>query len=366
MRSDKTNSSPNKAKTSRSLLKKRILQKRTEFENLLEKRMRTELHLRTLTQQLRNPNEWLWHLSQIRPGIQAVDVIQRLQTRRTELIKQASALSKQEREQFGLDPDRFRFEPTREDIEKMKQQMYVLQRLLEARPRDVRLVADGEPEEPSCSLWSGVLWSYEGTEYPHLWWSEDDDATYDKEWHFDPYYDIHRGILHGRFSVDNPAPFNIPIIEEKHDWSQLVVTLALAFDVPAPDCDAQVLYQAEMVLGISPNYNARDYIHYVSAILCEQPDASTGHPSSLSDFERIGNAIWNDPDSSTQQTEPVSVSRSFSVRAGIRSRIHLGFTWNLSVASGIAGTASGCWDNFVIFPPMGEDTWGVKVTMVPV
>lgn len=348
----------------RRRFEKQILDRSTKFEELRTDRARVELHIRSLTGQLRNAERWLPQLALMRPDMNAAELLGRIRWHRSDLIKHASELARLEREQFGPEPDRFRFEPGREDIIKMKQAMDVLESV--RGPYDYRVVegiGEGGATEPTA--WTAVLWSFRATEYPSIWWSEDDDATFTKAWNFDPYYAVDRGILTGRFTVTNPAPFDWPFVEEDHDWSQLMVAIALEFDVPAQDFDAQVFYEANMALGLSPFYDARDHFHFVSAIACEQPDASTGAPASLSDFEHVGEPIQNSP-GHFEQTRQIDVARNYSVRAGVSSRIHLGMTWNLSLASGVGGTMNDAWDNLVIFRPDNEDIWGVKVTAVPV
>lgn len=356
-----------------------IIDKPTASGRYYQKRMQAELRLRSLTRKLNEVHNWLPLLPITRPDLEPKEFLHRLQERHAQIVKEIQELRQNEKEIGGFRPelDRDQFEPDRADIAKMKVIMDVLDGIREGTrglgslaEEDTGFAVVGPVQVElgalACQAQSGLLSSWNFTEYPGFWWTDDDEATTSQDgWHFDPNYDFTRGIVYGRFSVDNPAPFDWPFVEESHDWAQLMKCAALSFEIPAPDCDSQVLYEARMWLVVNPSYNAHDYLFTAQALLFEQHDASTGAPTQLSDFERLGEGFWHDPGSEHDRIEPISIARNYSVPKGVASRVHLGLTWNMSVASGVAGTSNVSWDQLRIGPPTGEDTWGLKYNIVP-
>jgi hypothetical protein len=218
---------------------------------------------------------------------------------------------------------------------------------------------DGEtPSEP----WTTTLMAYDMTVFPDIKWS-DNGATFSGEWLFDPNSYITEGILAVKGWVDVPTPFDWPIYEESPNHAQLAKTAAMTFNVPAPSCDCLVLYEAQLLIGLNCYFDADDWFFIASSLLCVQPDASAAMPSGVADFDRIEPKIQLAHESGPQ-IKSFYLSGSYPVKAGIKSRVHLGMHWNLSITNGCGGTCGG-WDNFIIFRPHGSDVWGLKVTMVP-
>ena len=191
---------------------------------------------------------------------------------------------------------------------------------------------------------------------PTLWWHESNKATRHTEWHVDGTSDITRLMLYGRWWIKNPEP----LLSFETKGAQLAETIAFMFDVPAFDWEATVQYQANAVIGINPFYDAEDPYHTVWILLHEQHDVAQPGPSGPEHFEVLEQINYSG--GTIQRTAGATIHRSYTVPAGVASRVYIGMHWNLSIGWGNAGTVGYAWDSLVLGPPPGQDSAGLLVT----
>lgn len=339
--------------------------KRTEFDKLYARRLMVEAQLRSLNSRLRHAHEWLPMFVMMHPDRKPADVLKGLRGQQLKLMETFADLRAKGAGERPVEKKKPSIPgaETFPDIEKLNKAIAIAKVIdrdhLFQEGHAVLAQGPAPPNEP----WSGTLWAYDWTAFEDITWS-DDDATFSGEWAwFDPNLDITRGILAMKGWVDVPPPFDWPIYEEPGHHAQLAKTAAMTFNVPPPTRDCLVYYEARLLLGLNPYFDADQWCLFVDSLLCVQPDASAAMPSGLVDFNVIDPRITL-ADELEPRIKSSYLSGSYIARAGVLSRVHLGMHWNLSMTNGCGGTSGG-WDNFIILTPAGSDIWGLKVAVVP-
>ena len=346
-----------------------VVKKRSKLDELWGRRTQIQLQLRTLNRRLEHAHEWMPLVTTLEPEKKPALILKNLQEKKVKLMRALGELQKQ-----GIgEPQRRPLPPLPDggglpDRKRLSEMVIILRELDKLYGVFERggFSFSFDDEEPSCPSWANVLWAYELKTFPEIRWS-DDDASYSGDWLFDPYYDIRRGIIgqKGWVSVESP-PF-YAIWDDPHH-AQLTRYAALTFEIPAPECDSNVFYEAELLIGLNTTPDSIDSSQWYlisNALLNVQPDASSPGPAGLADFEWIEPRIEMSDSFQDPRIRSSHLTGQYFARQGVPSKVHIGFHWNLSVTNGSGGTCGG-WDNFIIFCPAGSNVWGLKVSIIPV
>jgi hypothetical protein len=341
--------------------------KPSSFSKNFIQRQKAECDLRSIKQRLHKANEWIPILKTIDLSKDPSVVLESLRRRQIDLLHKVGSMRAGKQGEPGKSclnglPDLFDVFD-RKKFGEFVLVMRMIERLTEFNPNSS--IQTVTPGVNTPQAWSTLLMSTVLDHYPNINWGDDSSAVFTTSWDFDPFRELSRGIIghQGYVSVD-PPPFYTPWADPNH--AQLTNFAALAFDVPSSSFDAIVNFEANVVYAVQLAIDADDAFFYGSPMLYIQQDASTGNPVGLEDFNTVGESISIEGTVNKVEIKNSIISGNYHVNARKQSRIHIGMNWNLTVTNGGGGTIPCGWDSFIFFPPANDDTWGVRVNVVPV